>query len=213
MNYENIIQWHFIAIFVLGIGMITNSVHKAWQNRKKIKGSDGLFSLKLRLVVSLPIYILVLFAVAQPGWFNWATLPMPLWGRVAGIGAGISMLGIIYWTFSTIDQNTGRMLLTREFKVLFVDGPYRWVRYPLDISESFLIITLGIVAANGVLVGVGIVFLIFVCTVLIPREDTTLLNLFGAEYHHYMCATDLVALQSKLRRSLKHSFRNWQFQR
>ncbi len=213
MNYENIIQWHFIAIFVLGIGMITNSVHKAWQNRKKIKGSDGLLSLKLRLVATLPIYILVLLAVAQPDWFNRAALPIPLWGRFAGIGAGVWMLGIIYWTFSTIDQNTARMLLTREFKVLFVDGPYRWVRHPLDLSEPFLIIALGTIAANGVLLGMGILFLIFVCAVLIPREDIALLSLFGVEYHHYMCETDLVALQSKLRRSLKQSFRNWQFQR
>lgn len=213
MNYENIIQWNFIAIFVLGIGMVANTVHKAWQNRKKIKGNLGLFSLRLRLVFTLPIYILVLFSVAQPGWFNWAALPIPIWGRVAGIGTGFSVLGILYWTFSTIDQNTARMLLTREFKVLFMNGPYRWVRHPLDLSESFLIITMGIIAANGVLLGAGIVLFVLVWSVLMPREDISLLSLFGSEYHNYMCATDAVALQMKLRRSLKHIFRNWQFQR
>ncbi len=213
MNYENIIQWNFIVIFVLGIGMAVNSVHKAWQNRKKIKGGHGLFSLKLRLALTLPIYILVLFSVARPDWFNWAALPIPIWGRAAGIGGGLWLLAIIYWTFSTIDQNTARMMLRSDFKELFVNGPYRWMRHPLDLSEAFLIMALGVIAANGVLLAVGALLLVLVLTILIPREDAALLSLFGNEYHNYICATDATAFQLKLRRFLMQTVRNRQLQR
>jgi len=68
-------------------------------------------------------------------------------------------------------------------------GPYRWVRHPLYAVGICLFLSVGLMAANGFILGWTVLALISVRVVVVPREESALIAKFGDAYRDYRAGT------------------------
>jgi protein-S-isoprenylcysteine O-methyltransferase Ste14 len=72
------------------------------------------------------------------------------------------------------------------------------VRHPLYAAATTTFVALGVIAANWFLIAMALVAIALVRALVIPREETQLIERFGDEYRHYISRTG--ALIPRLRR-------------
>ena len=92
---------------------------------------------------------------------------------------------MLYWVVSSLGRNISETFLTKEHHVLITYGPYRWVRHPLYSIATIAFISLSILAANWFMLVMGVLMLIVVSVLIIPREEAELLRKFGVAYGEY----------------------------
>ena len=139
-----------------------------------------------RLIVALPLFVAILAYVANPGWMQWSSFESPAWLRWAGAGLGLLTVPTVHWVFRSIGSNVSETVLTKEHHELVTRGPYRWIRHPLYSVGIALILSIGLMAANWFILLLGLVALVTVRVVVVPREEGALIEAFGDEYRDYV---------------------------
>ena len=114
--------------------------------------------------------------------------PAPPWFRWAGVGLGITSVGLFAWTHAVLGRLWSTTLQLRAGHRLITEGPYARIRHPMYSAILGWLISLGLVAANGtalVLAALGTV------TVLMrtQREEKMMVEQFGDEYREYIKRT------------------------
>ena len=138
---------------------------------------DRLFSLLLAVVVLL--------------WFQGNSLrslafPAPDWLRWAGLGLGITSMGLFAWTHTVLGRFwSPSCVQLRPGHQLITAGPYAQIRHPMYSAILGWIMSLGLVAANWtpfVFAALGTLNVIL----RIQGEEKMMLEQFGDDYREYM---------------------------
>ena len=134
---------------------------------------------------------LILFLVA-PGSISWASLPIPVWLRWAGVIPVAAGFGLLQWSHVALGANWSDTPRTTRGQALVTHGPYQWIRHP--IYAAFLLI-LGaplLIAANWFLGGCFIAMTTVDVHGRIRYEEETLWSRFGPAYVEHVKRTGVL---------------------
>lgn len=138
----------------------------------------------IQVLVFFAIVACVAIEAVYPRLLSAFDIAIPIWVRWLAVGVtALSLVGL-----SLVHRELGRywsaFLEVKSDHEPIVSGPYRWVRHPMYSALMVHAVGLGIVAANGLLLALGVLrALMFL--VKIPREESMLIARFGDQYHAY----------------------------
>ncbi|MBI3967016.1 MAG: isoprenylcysteine carboxylmethyltransferase family protein [Chloroflexi bacterium] len=122
--------------------------------------------------------------VLRPTWLRWSQVPLPASLRWLAVGVATLCLPLLTWVLGTLGQNITPTVTTRSQHSLVVTGPYRWVRHPLYTVSLIFWASLGVIAANGLML-VLLAGAFVVLVIRTPAEEARLLERFGEVYQTY----------------------------
>lgn len=190
VEHELIFRIIFFSVFVITICVSGFYRKKARESGETIERSrEGGLVLAGRLLIALPILVLILLYTFAPDWISWSRISIPIWLRWIGVILAIFCPLLAVWVFKSIGNNISETVLTKQEHELITRGPYRWVRHPLYSMGILLIFSLGLIAANGMLLLFGLAALIIFRFVVIPAEEKNLIEKFGNKYKEYRIQT------------------------
>ncbi len=186
MNHESIFRILFLTLFVAAFAISIYHRHKARQSGGQIaRGDESALMIFFRALIALPLYGAMLLYIINPEWMSWASLALPSWLRWLSVALGLTMLPLLFWLFHSMGRNISETVLTKTEQNLVTHGPYRWVRHPLYSVASLAFFALGIVAANGFIIGMTMLVMLMLPS-LVEKEEAQLLAKFGESYREYM---------------------------
>lgn len=146
------------------------------------EGALILFGLRLS---GLPCFIGGIVWMIDPRRMAWASLPIPVWLRWAGVAlTGCTGL-LMFWAFHNLGQNLTDTVVTRREHTFVTSGPYRYVRHPFYLAFALGILGGGLAMSNWfILLGGAVPFSFIVARTNI--EEAKLVERFGVEYQDYM---------------------------
>lgn len=105
------------------------------------------------------------------------------WAGLLGIVAGVVLLGACVWEFA----RTGRGTLSPldPPRVLVVRGLYRYVRNPMYLSVTLIILGEVLLTGSRALLGYWVVWFLAVNAFVIGFEEQTLRRRFGSAFERY----------------------------
>lgn len=145
------------------------------------------FAAVLRLA-GLALWISTFGYLIFPAYFQWASMPLPIWLRWTGVVTGALCLLLMYWTLSSLGKNLTDTVVTRAEAKLVTHGPYRWVRHPFYVTAALLMASVTLLAASW-FIGISSVVVLTLLAVRTPKEEEMLIERFGQEYRDYMTRT------------------------
>jgi len=119
MEEELVFRLIFIGVFALVLSVSTYYRRLARKSGEAISRlQEGPLALTLRVVMTLPLLLAILFYAFIPRWMSWSAISLPIWVRWMGVGLSIACLPLVWWVFSSIGSNiseTVMMLLSSAF--------------------------------------------------------------------------------------------------
>jgi protein-S-isoprenylcysteine O-methyltransferase Ste14 len=185
MDHEFALRASLIAIMVMLLPVGIYHRLKSQATRERLdRRQEGMFILATLRPLGAVMWLGVLSWMIDPRWMAWASLPLPIWSRWAGVGALVAGALLLVWTFRTLGTNLTDTVVTREKHTLVVHGPYRWIRHPLYSSAGLVITGISLIAANWFFFvsGIATVVLLMVRT---RTEEQHLVARFGDSYRRY----------------------------
>jgi protein-S-isoprenylcysteine O-methyltransferase Ste14 len=150
---------------------------------------EGQALILFRLLFALPLYASLVAYVIEPRWMAWSSFVVPPAVRWAAAALAVAVLPVLAWVFRHLGRNVSETVLTKEGQTLVTTGPYAWVRHPLYAAAGALLLAVGLVAANGFLLGLAGCTMAAVRYLVVPREERELAARFGAAYEAYRSRT------------------------
>lgn len=122
-------------------------------------------------------------------WFDFASLPLPVWLR--WLGAPVSLLGLagLLEVHRTLGRNFSGTLHLLADHQLVVAGPYRYVRHPMYTTFYLILIGIALLSANWLIGGGVLLGLTLVMLTRVKHEEQVMTSRFGQAYIHYMART------------------------
>ena len=189
MSQENTFR---LLIFLLMAGTISVSAtfrRQADQNDEKTTfEEENQVLLKLRSIGAFLMYGSIFAYLIYPPSMQWAQVNLPPVVRWIALGVMAALLPLFTWLFSSLGNNITPTVSIRKEHNLVTSGPYRWVRHPLYTFGTIFILAIAFAAANGFILGIGLLTLIPL-VMRTPLEEQRLLETFGDEYRDYMNKT------------------------
>ena len=191
MNTEEIFNAIFWTLFVLMFLMRFWFGFRVWRTGERLTAErgarqrEGLWTHVVGYVFHLLLGALVLYLWLQGGSLRRFAFPAPDWLRWAGVGLGITSVGLFAWTHQTLGQLWSSYLQLRTGHRLITHGPYARIRHPMYSAILGWIMSLGLVAANWtpfVFAALGTLNVIL----RIQGEEKMMLEQFGDDYREYM---------------------------
>jgi len=152
------------------------------------KREEGVAS-KLAGLLGVIGFLATIAYVINPGWLSWASLPLPVWIRRAGLIPAIAGFSLLQWAQNRLGENwsdTPRMMNEQR---LVTSGPYHFVRHPI-YTAFFLILGSTLFISSNWLIGfcwIGMTVLEIVSR--ISFEEALMIEYFGDQYREYMQKT------------------------
>ena len=182
-------RWFALAAFVGCLGISGFYRRRARQGETIARGREATVLKLGRGLVALPLFGSILLYLLNPRWMAWAEVALPIWGRWAGVVAGLLAVPAALWVFRSIGRNVSETVLTKRDHALVTTGPYRWIRHPLYTTAAVLLLAIGLMAANWFILLFALVAVVSMRLAVIPLEERELVNKFGDEYRRYMART------------------------
>ena len=186
MDADAVFRPYVIAIFVVMMMIALPFRIKSQSTGEKLdRMQEGLFILVTLRLAGLALWLSAITFMINPARMAWASLPLPVGLRWAGVAVGFVTPVLLAWTLNTLGPNLTDTVVTREAHTLVTRGPYRWVRHPFYLCVLLLVLSLGLVAANWFMLAAGVVLV----TMLVVRtriEEEKLLARFGDPYRAYL---------------------------
>ena len=91
---------------------------------------EGLFILLTLRPIGLAAMGGLLTFVVNPALMTWASVPLLVSLRWAGVGIGVLAGSLLIWTFRILGTNITDTVVTRRHHTLVTTGPYRFVQHP-----------------------------------------------------------------------------------
>lgn len=189
MPSENPFRVALVVVMVLTMSVTVYFRLQAASSGEKISRKDEgyAFAIVLRLA-GLFLWISTFAYLISPGSVQWASIPIPIWGRWIGVVAGILCSLLMYWTLSSLGRNLTDTVVTRANATLVTHGPYRWVRHPFYLTAALLMGSATVLAANW-MIGLMSVIVLTLLAIRTPNEERKLIERFGQSYQDYMAKT------------------------
>lgn len=179
------------VLLILTVAMTIGSYHRlqaAKSGERFDRKQEGLVLAIVLRIAGLGLWFATFAYLINPDWLRWARLPIP--AEVRWIGAPLGAVGcwLMYWTMTNLGKNLTDTVSTREHATLVTTGPYRWIRHPFYLTAFLLILSVTLLAADGLIGVSGLV--VFVCLAIrTPIEERKLIEKFGDAYRDYMATT------------------------
>ncbi len=186
MDAAAVFRPYVIAIFVVMMMIALPFRIKSQSTGEQLdRMQEGLFILVTLRLAGLALWLSAITFMINPARMAWASLPLPVGLRWAGVAVGFVTPVLLAWTLNTLGPNLTDTVVTREAHTLVTRGPYRWVRHPFYLCVFLMVLSLGLVAANWFMLAAGVVLV----TMLVVRtriEEEKLLARFGDPYRAYL---------------------------
>jgi len=193
MNTEKAFNAIFWALFVLMFLLRFWFGFRVWLTGERLLPDraalqrEGFWTVTLDRLFSLLVAAVVLL------WFLGNSLrslafPAPDWLRWAGIGLGMTSVGLFAWTHVVLGRFWSTTLQLRRDHRLITAGPYARIRHPMYSAILGWLMSLGLVGANWtafVLAALGTLIVLLRT----QGEEKMMLEQFGDEYREYMKRT------------------------
>jgi protein-S-isoprenylcysteine O-methyltransferase Ste14 len=125
----------------------------------------------IRVLLGFPLWVFLIDWLASTVWFPWAWVSLPMWARWSGVGLGVVVVRLMWWTMIALGSNyRGTMGLHPNHK-LVTHGPYRFVRHPMNTIFPLVSIFLFLLSANWVLGAVALILIGAISIVRAPIEE------------------------------------------
>jgi protein-S-isoprenylcysteine O-methyltransferase Ste14 len=194
MNTEKAFNAIFWTLFASMFLMRFWFGFRVWQTGERIRADraarqrEGLGARLVAGLFFLQLAALVLHLGLTGGHLQTFGFPAPPWLRWAGVGLGISGVGLFAWTHLVLGRFWSPCLQLRPGHRLLTAGPYARIRHPMYSAIVGWMISLGLVAANW------IPFAFAALSALnfqlrIRGEEKMMLEQFGDSYLAYMKRT------------------------
>jgi protein-S-isoprenylcysteine O-methyltransferase Ste14 len=186
MFFETIFRGIFLVVFLTTIGISGFYRRRARESGEVIpRRAEGIMVLILRMTVALIVAVSFFAYVFAPSWLAWSTWNLSIWFRFVGVIFAILCIPAIRWMLVSIGNNISETVLTKSTHQLVMLGPYRWIRHPLYAFTIFELFALALIANNWFLFTFPCIAIVVITLVVIPREETNLIKLFGKQYEDY----------------------------
>ncbi|MCB0102019.1 MAG: isoprenylcysteine carboxylmethyltransferase family protein [Anaerolineales bacterium] len=187
---ENIFRILAALILFTGVGISAYFRRKADKETGEAlsRKADGTLLMNIIRIGGLALWLSPLVYLINPAWMNWSKIGLPEWTRWLGAGVGIFCVMGIYWLFSSIQTGITPVSATRKNHKLATHGIYKYIRHPLYTIGSSFFISIGVMADNWLIIGLGI-FAFLLMAIRTPKEEENLIAKFGDEYREYMKQT------------------------
>lgn len=187
MSNELVFRLIFMILFLSGTTVSIYHRRKAEQaggEKVSLKEESTPIRISLR-VGGLILWITMIAWMINPAWVAWSRIDLPDPLRWAAAGLALASWGLVIWMFRTLGKNITPTVVTRQEHSLVTDGPYRWIRHPLYSFATLFYISLGLVAANGLIPVLSILAFVLLA-IRTSKEEEKLLEKFGDRYRVYM---------------------------
>ncbi|MCY4662307.1 MAG: isoprenylcysteine carboxylmethyltransferase family protein [Acidobacteria bacterium] len=149
---------------------------------------EGLFILLTLRPLGLAAMGGLVAFVLNPAWMAWASLPLPVAVRWAGVAVGVPTVALGIWTFRSLGRNITDTVVTRREHTLVTGGPYRFVRHPFYVTTALGLVANALTTANGFIAVTGAAALALM-VIRTATEEAKLVERFGDDYRRYMART------------------------
>ena len=149
---------------------------------------EGVFILVGLRLAGLILWSAVIAFMIDPAYMAWASMPLPIWLRWAGVAICVTTLALLAWTLRDLGRNLTDTVVTRRAATLVTHGAYRWVRHPFYGCMALIILGNALMAANWFMLAAGAVVLSLI-VVRTKTEEEKLVARFGDAYRSYMQRT------------------------
>lgn len=186
MEDSSVFRLVYIALLLavaLISGYFLNNARQ--EGARRALRQEGSVILALRFGLGLPLLLSLALIALAPDWMLWSFSPLPVGLRWLGVGLGVLCLLLMIWVFRSLGSSVTETVLPKSDAQLVQSGPYRWVRHPLYASALLLVFSLGLAAANWLLVGFVVVGVLVFRLLVIPIEEANLIQAYGQAYEHY----------------------------
>ena len=161
---------------------------QAWQQQALIqKRLTGLERLLLVLLL-LGVWLIPILYVFTP-WFAWADYHLPGWAGWLGVAVFVAGLVIRWRAQHDLGRNYSSTLVIWQEHCLVTDGIYRYVRHPIYAALWLWALAQPLLLQNWVAGLAGLVVILPLYWLRVPREEALLLEHFGEPYQLYMRRT------------------------
>ena len=183
--------WRLAAAGVLGANLAVSAYYRRRaRSREPIaRSAEDPRLIAARLLLAGPAAALLIAYLAVPDSLRWARLDLPGWVRAAAAIVGFALVPLNVWILRSIGSNISETVLTKPHHELVRRGPYARVRHPLYGAGLVLCLSLSLIAANWVLLGLTAVGGVWIRGVVVPREERELEKRFGVRYREYRRVT------------------------
>jgi len=186
-----ILFWVLLGLVLLMRAYFSVRVRRAGErllpDREAVRREGrGTFVARVMLFFFL-IAWLVLYAW-NPPWLGVLAIPLPPWLRWVGFALGLASLAFWTWVQAVLGKHWSAQLQLREEHHLVTAGPYARVRHPLYTAMFGFGVSLALVTANWVFVGLA-VLVVAGLIARAPREEQMMVEEFGEEYRAYVRRT------------------------
>ena len=184
-----VFRWLALFVLISNLSISTYYRRKARRATGTIeRRSEGAALVLLRTLVTLPLALSIFGYILNPAWMAWSSVFLPESARMMGAAMGVLTVPFVLWVFRSIGSNVSETVLIKDNHELVTTGPYRWVRHPLYTAGLFLLGSIGLMAANGLIIALATLALVLILLTVIPREEAYLIGRFP-EYTAYRSKT------------------------
>ena len=160
-------------------------VRKHGEETNSLKKREEGMASKIAGVLGLLGFVAILVYAIQPAWLSWASLPLPLWLRWAGVGMAILGFALLQWAQNILGKNwsdTPRMI---EEQSLITSGPYQFIRHPIYTAFLLILGATLLISANWLIGLAWIGMTLLEVASRIGFEENLMLEYFGDQYREY----------------------------
>lgn len=189
MDIETPFRIALLVVMSLTMGV---TVYYRWQaassgERISHQEEGYLFAAVLRLA-GLGLWISTIAWLISPASMQWAALPLPIWVRWCGAATGGLCSLLMYWTLRSLGRNLTDTVVARAEATLVTHGPYRLVRHPFYVTAGWLMMSMTLLTANGLL-GFFSLLVMLLLAIRTRKEELVLIDRFGQAYRDYISTT------------------------
>ena len=189
MQQEGTFRWTVLVLVVITMTIAGyHRIQARTAGGSVSRREEGFVLLAMRTVLGLSFWGALFAYLISPGSMAWSALPIADWLRWGGVGLGLLVCGLLYWTLRHLGTNLTDTVVTRAEATLVTSGPYRWVRHPFYVTILLLLLSISLITANW-FIGLMSVFLLLFFVLRAPLEEQKLVDRFGDEYRAYVKRT------------------------
>jgi protein-S-isoprenylcysteine O-methyltransferase Ste14 len=170
--------------------------HRGYYTRKHSRSNDDTLkkreepsASKIAGVLGLAGLLGSAVFIIRPAWLTWASIPLSLPFRWAGVGAALGGFVLLQWAQHALGSNWSDAPRMMKSQVLVTSGPYRWIRHPIYTAFLLILSATGLITANWLIACSFIGMTGLEIASRIKYEESLMIEYYGAEYLHYMKRT------------------------
>jgi protein-S-isoprenylcysteine O-methyltransferase Ste14 len=152
------------------------------------KREEGLAS-RISGILGLAGFSAAMAYVIQPAWLSWASLPLPLWSRWAGVVMALLGIALLQWAQNTLGTNWSDTPRMMKEQALITNGPFQFIRHPIYAAFLLILGSTIFISANWFIGLAWIGMTLLEVTSRIGFEEGLMLEYFGDQYRDYMKKT------------------------